>query len=154
MPKYVKEACDSMSVVGEGFQETFTSYGLRATCRTFLFQAGHQMEVIARKSGHRDPRTVLSYQNTQGELGQELQSDMFVENVSDLEIGVGPSLINKGSLECEENVNIKLTKSVRFEKTLSGFGNSFRRPKDSKPDKVGRIDTLAGGGVQVFHCKD
>lgn len=55
LPKYVKEACESVGVVGERVRERFITHGLRATCKTFLFEAAHQFQVIARKSGYCDP---------------------------------------------------------------------------------------------------
>lgn len=46
LPRYIKEACDAVWVIGEWVRDHFTAHGLRATCITFLFQAGHQKEVV------------------------------------------------------------------------------------------------------------
>lgn len=66
-PKHIKEAFDSVDVVGEVVRDTFTSHGLLATCITF-FEAEHQMEVISRKLGHRDLRLAFSFHNAQSVL--------------------------------------------------------------------------------------
>lgn len=53
-----------------------------------MFEEGHQMQVICQNSGHRDPRSALTYDNTHEVLGQKLLADMFGENVADVSIGV------------------------------------------------------------------
>lgn len=70
------------------------------------------MKEIARKTGHGDPRSALSYHNTQGALGKQLQSDMFGENVPDVPIGV----CGKRSFE-EKVVESMPSKAVRFNTT-------------------------------------
>lgn len=148
--KYVKEACDSVGVVGEGVRDQFTAHGLRATCITFLFEAGHQMQVIARKSGHRDPRSALSYHNTQGVLGQKLQADMFGENVPTVQIGVGSSPSCKRSLE---DPNPNATKSVRFKTTepCKSAMDDFNTHTDIGNDHG---ESLHGSSKVIAMCQD
>lgn len=62
---------------GEGVRDHMTAHGLRATCITRLFQAGHQKEVISSRTCHRDPSSELVYLNTDGIFGQHMQDDMF-----------------------------------------------------------------------------
>lgn len=62
--------------------------GLRATCVTFLFEARHRIKVIARKTGHLDPRSALLYHNTQVCLVQQLQPDTIAENVTHIPIEI------------------------------------------------------------------
>lgn len=57
-----------------------TAHGLRATCITKLFEAGHQKDVVSTNNGHRDPRSALSYLNIDGKFGEQLQCDMFGGN--------------------------------------------------------------------------
>lgn len=77
LPRYVKEAYNVVGVVGEGFRKHMTAHVLRATCITFLFEAGFQFQVIARRCGHRDRRSVLAYRNNDGVLGRQSQDNMF-----------------------------------------------------------------------------
>lgn len=87
LPRYVKDACDAVGVVGEGVRKHMTAHGLRTTYITFLFEAGFQFQVIARKTGHRDPRSALAYHNTDGVLGKQLQANMLAEEIGELKIG-------------------------------------------------------------------
>lgn len=70
--KYIKEECESVGDFGEGVCEEFTVHGSHIAFITIRFEAGHQMQVIARKSGQRDPRSAVSYHIKQGMLGKQL----------------------------------------------------------------------------------
>lgn len=88
LPNYIMKACHAIGVVGESARDTFTPHGLLATFITFLIEARHHMGVNFRKYGQLDPRSALSYHNTHGVHGHNLQSHMFDETVPDVQIGL------------------------------------------------------------------
>ena len=54
-----------------------TMHGLRATTVTLLPKAGHADSSVAMRTGHRDVRSLKSYQNLACSLGKRQQEDAF-----------------------------------------------------------------------------
>lgn len=81
LARYVKGAYEALGVVGEGFRKHMTAHGLHSSCIMFLFEAGSCFGGL-RKRAHRDLRSALWYQDNGAALGQELQTNMFVEDIS------------------------------------------------------------------------
>lgn len=58
LPRYVKEACDSVGMMGEGVSDHFTAHGLHTTVVTLLLEADPNEQLICKKTGHRNPKSV------------------------------------------------------------------------------------------------
>lgn len=71
----------------EVVRDRFIALGLPVECITVIFEAEQQMKVIARITIQLVPKYELAYHNTRGVLCQELQADMFRENVPEVDIG-------------------------------------------------------------------
>lgn len=139
LPKYVKKASSFVRVVG--VIDNLTEHGLRATCITFLFEAGQQMQVIARKTGHRDPRLALSYHKTQGFLGQEIQADAFLENDRNIHIAM-----NGKRPVVQRNIESMPCKAVKFNDSTY----QLRSPITTQANYLSNINTL-GHSVVYSH---
>lgn len=70
-------ACEKEGVEGEGQKSWVTTHGLRRTLATLLFQNGHSDSSVALRTGHRDPKSLKSYQNLQGTESLRQQRDLF-----------------------------------------------------------------------------
>ena len=77
--KIVKDVCKREKIVGSGTRNWVTTHSLRGTLATILFGAGHSDSSVAMRTGHRDPRSLKSYQNLRGTKGREQQRDLLRE---------------------------------------------------------------------------
>lgn len=105
-----------------------TAHGLRASCITFLFEAGFQFQVIARKNGHRDTRSDLCYKNIEGVLGQKLHANMFWEEIGDVQISVEKN--DSLQAACKDDAEKPSTKKIRVE-------NKFKQEDSNQGAKMG-----------------
>ena len=74
--KVVKKVCEEEGIAGSGVKSWVTSHGLRGTVATLLVQSGHADSSVAMRTGHRDPRSLKSYQNLRGMEGLQQQRDL------------------------------------------------------------------------------
>ena len=75
--RIVKDVCDALGLQGCGARKNMTMHGLRAAAVTLLLKAGHADSSVAMRTGHRDVRSLNSYQNLAGSLGKRQQEDVF-----------------------------------------------------------------------------
>lgn len=77
--KIVKDACVKEGINGSGSRGWVTTHGLRGSLASILFGAGHSDSSVVMRTGHRDPRSLKSYQNLRGIEGIKQQRDIFNE---------------------------------------------------------------------------
>lgn len=75
--RVVKHCCSDEGINGSGTKSWVTTHGLRGTLATLLFQAGHADSSVSLRTGHRDPRSLKSYQNLRGVEGLRQQQDLL-----------------------------------------------------------------------------
>jgi len=73
----VKNVCTVEGIAGSGKKGWVTTHGLRGTLATLLFENGHSDSSVALRTGHRDPRSLKSYQNLRGIEGMQQQRDVL-----------------------------------------------------------------------------
>ncbi|KAI0560202.1 DNA breaking-rejoining enzyme [Gracilaria domingensis] len=130
-----------------------TLHGLRATVITQLFGAGMDDASVAKRSGHRDPRSFAAYTNLRGSLGKRQQEGIlggFEEPKAKRAVSVNPCKV--GSTQSEdlcsfekENLDLGLDSGQSMEKT--GF-NSGRNAALTLPTFL-RNEGALNGNVTI-----
>lgn len=72
MSRYIQDDCADLVIAGEGDPEYMTRLWIRTNCIWFLFKDGLQ-KVVSAKSCHLVARFVLSYLDTNGNVGKVMQ---------------------------------------------------------------------------------
>lgn len=85
----VRTACSNEGICGEGSNFWVTTHGLRGTLATILFENGHSDSSVAMRTGHRDPKSLKSYQHLRGSTGLQQQRALAPSSTS----CVGPPLV-------------------------------------------------------------
>ncbi len=73
----IRAACVIAGLQGEGFVNIITANSLRATMIQWLLDANHPETVIAKKTGHKDMKSLKSYNNLRGDQSKAQQTNMF-----------------------------------------------------------------------------
>jgi len=75
--KIVGDVCKREGDTGCGEKDAVVTHGLRGTAVTLLREQGFSDSAIAMRTGHRDPRSLKSYQTLKGPLGAKRQEEML-----------------------------------------------------------------------------
>ncbi len=59
----IRAACVIAGLQGEGFVNIITAHSFRATMIQWLLDSNHPETVIAKRTGHKDMRSLKSYNN-------------------------------------------------------------------------------------------
>lgn len=87
----VKNACIVKNICSSGTKHWVTSHGLRGIQASILFEAGNSESSVAMRTGHRDPKSLKSYQNLRGREGKDQQLDLLGGRNINHEIPTPPS---------------------------------------------------------------
>lgn len=82
----VKRVCENERVTGSGMKNFITRHSLRGLFATIIFKPGNSDSSVMMRTGHRDPRSLMHYQNLWG--GEGLQQQCHLMG--------GPSVRRKG----------------------------------------------------------
>lgn len=77
LPRYVKEAVDSVGILQEVVRHHFTAHGFRTTVITFSLEVALNDQSICRNTGHLNPKSVFAFVNSDKNIGKQLQRDLF-----------------------------------------------------------------------------
>ena len=73
----LRDMCKHSGVTGGGVKEYITTNSLRATMIQWLLDEGHPATVIATRTGHRDLKSLHSYNHLHSEEGYNQQLSLF-----------------------------------------------------------------------------
>ncbi len=73
----IPAACVIAGLQGEGFVNIITAHSFRATMIQGLLDANHPETAIAKRTGHKDMKSLKSYNNLRGDQSKAQQTTIF-----------------------------------------------------------------------------